>query len=325
MKNTRKTLKILLSALVAASTLLTLFSCKDNKDKKYTVGICQLVKHDALDAATKGFKDALVAELGEGNVEFIEQNGQNDINVCSTVINDFVTKRVDLILANATAPLQAAANTTLTIPILGTSITEYGTALSIKDFNGTVGGNISGTSDLAPLDKQAAMIPELFPEAKSVALLYCSGEPNSAYQIKVIKDELEKLGLKTVDCPFTDSNDVITVSTKAALEDVIYVPTDNTAAACKQAINGAIGDTPLIAGEAGICSGCGVATLSISYYDLGAATGKMAAKILRGEAKISEMPIAYADKFTKLYNSAKCDQLGINKSELEAKGYTPIS
>lgn len=313
----------LLSILLALLTVTAFTSCSN--DKKYTVGICQLTKHDALDAATKGFKEALIAELGEGNVEFVEQNAQGETNVCTTIVNDFVNKRVDLILANATSPLQAAANATLSIPILGTSITEYGTALGIKDFNGTVGGNISGTSDLAPLDQQANMITDLFPEAKSVALLYCSAEPNSDYQIKVIKAELEKKGLTTVDCPFSDSNDVIQVAAKAASENVIYIPTDNTAASCAESINGAIGDTPVIAGESGICKGCGVATLSISYYDLGYATGKMAAKILKGEAKIADMPIEYAEKFSKLYSPEKCKQLGIDPSELEAKGYTPIS
>lgn len=315
----------LLSVILAVFTLATLFTSCGENDGTYTVGICQLARHDALDAATQGFKDALNAEFGEGKIEFLEQNAQGDTNVTSTIVNDFVNKKVDLILANATSPLQAAANATLTIPILGTSITEYGTALNIDNFSGTVGGNISGTSDLAPLDQQAKMITELFPEAKTVALLYCSAEPNSDYQVKVIKSELEKAGLTTVDCPFSDSNDVISVAAKASAEDVIYIPTDNTAASCAEAINGAIGNTPVIAGESGICSGCGVATLSISYYDLGYATGKMAAKILRGESKISEMPIEYADKFTKLYNPAKCEQLGIDKSELEAKGYAPLS
>lgn len=313
----------LLSIMLALLTVTAFSSCSDSK--KYTVGICQLTKHDALDAATKGFKEALIAELGTENIEFLEQNAQGETNVCTTIVNDFVNKRVDLILANATSPLQAAANATLTIPILGTSITEYGTALNIKDFNGTVGGNISGTSDLAPLDQQANMITDLFPDAKSVALLYCSAEPNSDYQVKVIKAELEKKGLTTVDCPFSDSNDVIQVAGKAAAEDVIYIPTDNTAASCAESINGAIGNTPVIAGESGICKGCGVATLSISYYDLGFATGKMAAKILKGEAKAADMPIEYAANFSKLYNPEKCKQLGIDTAALEAKGYTPIS
>ena len=150
--------------------------------KVYNVGICQLVQHEALDAATQGFKDALVEKLGEGNVKFDEQNASGDSANCATIVNGFVSSNVDLILANATAPLQAAAQATADIPVLGTSVTDYATALDISDWTGTVGGNISGTSDLAPLDQQAAMIQELFPDAKTVGLLYCSAEPNSVYQ-----------------------------------------------------------------------------------------------------------------------------------------------
>ncbi len=138
----------------------------------YTVGICQLVQHVALDAATEGFKDALTEALGD-QVVFDEQNAQGDSNTCSTIINSFVSNDVDLILANATAALQAAQAGTSEIPILGTSVTEYGVALGIENFDGTVGGNISGTADLAPLDEQAAMLKELFPDAKQVGLLYC--------------------------------------------------------------------------------------------------------------------------------------------------------
>ena len=228
-------------------------------------------------------------------------------------------------MANATPALTAAVNGTATIPVLGTSITEYGTALGLDNFNGLVGGNVSGTSDLAPLDQQAQMVVDLFPEAKTVALLYCSAEPNSAYQVKVIKAELEAKGITCVEKAFTDSNDVTVVAAAAAAEaDVIYIPTDNTAAECAATINGVIGNTPVIAGEENLCKGCGVATLSISYYDLGVATGKMAAKILKGEVKISEMKIEYAAQFTKKYNAAKCQQLGIDTANLESLGYVAI-
>lgn len=294
--------------------------------KSYTVGICQLVAHPALDAATQGFIDALTEELGEGNVKFLTENANNEIPVCTTIVTNFVSKKVDLIMANATPALTAAVSGTSTIPILGTSVTEYGTALGIKDFGGLVGSNVSGTSDLAPLDQQAEMITTLFPEAKKVALLYCSAEPNSAYQVKVVKDCLEKKGITCIDKSFTDSNDVTIVAAAAATEaDVIYIPTDNTAAECANAINGVIGNTPVIAGEEGICSGCGVATLSISYYDLGTTTGKMAAKILKGEEDITKMEIRYADKFTKKYNAAKCAQLGIDTAKLEEAGYVAIA
>jgi putative ABC transport system substrate-binding protein len=169
------------------------------------------------------------------------------------------------------------------------------------------------------------MILDLFPEAKTVAMLYCMAEENSKYQVKVVTEYLQKNGITVIDKAFTDSNDVNSVAAAAAAEaDVIYVPTDNKAADCAEAIGGIIGDTPLIAGEEGICKGAGVATLTISYYDLGVATGKMAAKILKGEAKIEEMKIEYSKTFTKKYNKARCNQLGIDTAALEALGYVAI-
>lgn len=283
----------------------------------YTIGICQLVQHDALDAATLGFKDAVTEALGDA-VTFDEQNAQGDSNTCSTIMNSFVSNNVDLIMANATPALQAAQAGTKDIPILGTSVTEYGVALGIDDFNGTVGGNISGTADLAPLDEQAAMLKELFPDAKTVGLLYCSAEANSQYQVDTVKAALEKLGYTCEYYAFSDSNDLSTIVTKASSSsDVIYVPTDNTAAANTEIINNICqpAGVPVVAGEEGICKGCGVATLSISYYDLGVATGKMAVKILTGESNISEMPIEYAPQFTKKYNKSLCDALGVTVPE----------
>lgn len=284
----------------------------------YTVGICQLVQHDALDAATQGFMDAITDALGEDAVTFDLQNAQGDSNTCSTIINSFVSNDVDLILANATAALQAAQAGTNEIPILGTSVTEYGVALGIDDFGGTVGGNISGTSDLAPLDEQAAMLNELFPDAKNVGLLYCSAEANSQYQVDTVKAALEELGYTCEYYAFSDSNDLATIATNAAGAcDVIYIPTDNTAASNTEIINNICqpAGVPIIAGEEGICSGCGVATLSISYYDLGVATGDMAVRILTGEEDISQMPIEYAPQFTKKYNPTICEALGIQVPE----------
>jgi putative ABC transport system substrate-binding protein len=325
----KKIVSVLLATLMLVSAL-ALTSCNTADDGKYTVGICQLAQHPALDAATQGFMDALKAELGEENVTFLNENASSDAQTCTTIVNNFVSKKVDLIMANATAALQAAVNGTDSIPVLGTSITEYGTALGIDNFDGLVGGNVSGTSDLAPLDKQAQMIIDLFPNAKKVALLYCSAEPNSVYQVKMVKEYLVSKGFSAEnikDYKFTDTNDVVTVSAAAAaFADVIYVPTDNTAASCAESINAAIGDTPAITGEEGICSGCGVATYSLSYYDLGVATGKMAAKILKGEAKISEMKIEYVDesKLQKKYNAEKCAQLGIDVEALKAQGFVAI-
>lgn len=278
----------------------------------YTVGICQLVQHVALDAATQGFKDALTEAFGDA-VVFDEQNAQGDSNTCSTIINSFVSADVDLILANATAPLQAAAAGTADIPVLGTSITDYATALEIDDWTGTVGNNISGTTDLAPLDGQAEMLQELFPDAQKVGLLYCSAEPNSQYQVDTVKGYLEDMGYTCEYYAFSDSNDIATITTNAAAEcDVIYVPTDNTAASNTEIINNICepAGVPIIAGEEGICQGCGVATLSIDYYDLGVQTGQMAVEILQG-ADVSTMAIQSAPNFTKKYMASRCEALGI--------------
>ena len=315
------------SAADAASTTEAAESTADSAaaadGKVYNVGICQLVQHEALDAATQGFKDALVEALGEGNVKFDEQNASGDSANCATIVNGFVSSNVDLILANATAPLQAAAQATADIPVLGTSVTDYATALDISDWTGTVGGNISGTSDLAPLDQQAAMIQELFPDAKTVGLLYCSAEPNSVYQCDVIEGYLTQEGYTVARYAFTDTNDVTSVAQTAAdNSDVIYIPTDNTAASNTEAIANVVlpAKVPVVAGEEGICNGCGVATLSISYYDLGHATGEMATKILAEGGDISTMPVEYAPNVTKKYNAANCEALGITPPD----GYEAI-
>ena len=287
----------------------------------YTVGICQLVQHAALDAATQGFEDALTAEFGD-NVKFDFQNAQGDSATCATIANGFVSAGVDLIMANATPALQAAQSATNEIPVLGTSVTEYSVALGLSDFSGTVGGNISGTSDLAPLDQQADMIVEWMPEAKKVGLLYCSAEANSQYQVDEVQKYLEAKGVTATQYAFSDSNDLSSVCQKAADEnDALYVPTDNTVAANTGIVDGICrpAKKPVFAGEEGICAGCGVATLSISYYDLGYTTGEMAVKILKGEADISTMPIEYTD-VTKKYNKAVCDDLGLTAPE----GYEAI-
>lgn len=283
-------------------------------DSKYTVGICQLSQHPALDAATQGFKDAIDEAL-PGQVDFQMGNASNDIPTCGVICNGFVANDVDLILANATPCLQAASSATVDIPILGTAVTEYGVALDLKDFNGTVGGNISGTSDLAPLDQQAAMVQELFPEAKNVGILYCSAEANSVYQADVVKSELEKLGFSVNIYTFADSNEVSAVTATACDEnDVLYMPTDNTVALCAEAINNVAepAGVPIINGEANPCKVCGVAALSIDYYELGQTTGKMAVQILTGEKDISDMPIEYFPEPKKLFNPTLSQALNVS-------------
>ena len=316
----------LITVLLVCAMSIGLAACtsgtqKEKAGQSFTVGISQLIQHAALDAATAGFKDALTEELGD-RVYFDFQNAQGDPNTCASIANGFVASKVDLIMANATAALQAAATATADIPILGTSITEYGVALGIENFQGTVGGNVSGTSDLAPLDQQAAMFRELFPDLSSVGLLYCSGEANSLYQIQTIQGLLEADGYTTRLYPFTDSNDLSGITLAAAGEvDALYVPTDNTVASNTGIIDNICrpAGIPVIAGEKDTCAGCGVATLSIDYYDLGYATGEMAYRVLTGQAAIADMPVEYAPRFSKMYNREICEELGlVMPSEYEA-------
>ena len=320
-------MKKLTALLLAVLLLVSLTACggaSDDKDTKYTVGVVQLVPHVALDAATQGFVDRLTEILGEENVEINVQVAAGDSATCAPIVTDFISRNVDLIMANATPALQAAAAATADIPILGTSVTEYGVAMGIENFSGTVGGNVSGTSDLADLEMQAAMIQEWFPDAKNVGLLYCSAEPNSIYQVDTVEALLTEMGYTCKQYPFADSNDMAAITTEAAANsDVIYVPTDNTVASSTGIIDGICqpAGVPIITGDEGTCSGCGVATLCISYYDLGVKTAEMAAQILKGEADISTMEIAYADNITPKYNAAICEALGITPKD----GYEPIA
>lgn len=314
-------MKKLAALLLAGIMALSMTACGGTDSGKYTVGVCQLVQHPALDSATKGFKDALTEKLGE-NVIFDVQIPAGESTTCSTITNAFAANQYDLIMANGTAALQAASASTADIPILGTSITDYATALDADNWTGVTGKNISGTSDLAPLDQQAACLKELFPDAKKVGILYCSAEPNSKYQSDVITAELTKLGYECEVFTFTDSNDVAQMTQSACdNSDVIYVPTDNIVADCTEAINNVAlpAKTPIFAGESGICSGCGVATLSIDYYDLGYTTGLMAYEILVNGADPATMEIKFAPETTKMYNKANAEALGITiPSDYEA-------
>lgn len=305
--------KALAMLLTMAMAVTTLAGC-GSSDKVYNIGICQLVEHPALDAATQGFQDALTEKLGADKVNFKLQNAQNDQTVASTICNGFVSEGVDLILANATSPLQSAAAATTSIPILGTSITDYATALEISNWTGATGRNISGTSDLAPIDQQEDMVLELFPDVKQVGILYCTAEPNSDYQAKLFIQALEADGIAYRTYGIADTNEVQSVVTTAAGEcDVLYIPTDNTLANVTETVYNVVvpAGVPVIAGEEGICSGCGVATLSISYYDLGYATGEMAYEILANGADIKTMDVRFAPNVTKKYNAEICNLLGI--------------
>ncbi len=314
-------MKKLLTKLLTATCMLSLVACGSTESsdtetatssaasetKDFKIGVVQLLQHPALDLATEGFVDAL-KENGITNVDV--QNASGESANCATIVGGFVADGVDLIMANATAALQAASAATSTIPVLGTSITVYDVVLG-----GEIPSNVSGTSDLAPLDEQAKMITELFPDAKSVGLLYCSAEANSEYQADKVAEVLNEAGITTKKYTFNDSNDVTSVTESAVNDgvDVIYIPTDNTAAANTEAIANVVipANVPVFAGEEGICSGCGVATLTISYYDIGYKTGEMAADILLNGADISTMDVEFAPTFTKKYNKTNAEQLGI--------------
>lgn len=315
-------LKKAAAILIAAAMTASLAACGSSSsgsgsagsDGTYTIGICQQMEHPALDAATEGFQDACKEKFGEDNVEFDVQNAQGEQTMCSTIINNFVSSDVDLILANATLPLQTAAQATADIPILGTSVTDFASALGISDWTGATGVNISGTCDLAPIEEQEDMLTELLPEAKTVGILYCSAESNSKYQAELFETELEKDGIEYKEYTAADSNEIQSVVTNAVSEcDAIYIPTDNTMASNTQIINNIClpAKVPVIAGEQGICSGCGIATLSISYYDIGYRAGEMTYEILAEGADISTMEIETAPQVTKMYNPTICEELGI--------------
>lgn len=314
-------MKKVLAIVLCLAMALSLAACTGSSKKTYKVGVVQLVQHPALDAATQGFKDALEKEL-PGQVEVDIQNAAGEANNCATIVNGFVSTKKDLIMANATPALQAAVSATDSIPVLGTSVTAYGVALDIDNFNGTVGGNVSGTSDLCDLDATAAMVKEWFGDKKTVGFLFCSAEPNSRYQVDEMAKRLQAAGFETSEYAFTDSNDIAAVTQKACSSvEVIYIPTDNTAASNTETIANVASQAgiPIVAGEEGICTNTGVCTLSISYYDLGYTTGQMAVKILKGEKKVSEMPIEYTN-YTKKYDADVCKALGLTAPE----GYVAI-
>lgn len=325
MKKTLVALVLLVIFALGCLTACTPTVTIDPNKAEYTVGICQLIQHPALDAATEGFKDGLKTALeAEGRtVVFKEENANGEPDTCAQITSTFVAQGVDLILANATASLTSAVSATRNIPILGTSITDYASALNIKDWTGVAGGNVSGTSDLAPLDKQAEMIVELFPNAKKVGLLYCSAESNSLYQVTEIANVLKQNGIETREFAFIDTSDLEAVTTQAcAWSDVIYVPTDNIVANNATFIDSicSANKKPVVAGEEGICKGCGVATLSIDYFRLGQITGQMAADVLLGKKDISTLAIATDTNPTYKYVASRCEEFGITIPE----GYVVI-
>ena len=320
-------MKKLIAMVLAAVMVLAMASAAPAakaEEASYTVGICQLVQHAALDAATQGFKDALTEKLGD-KVTFDEQNAQGEPATCSTIVTGFVANEYDLIMANATPALLAAVSATDTIPILGTSVTDYATALAIDDMDAAVGTgiNVSGTSDGVPAQLYADTVMELVPEAKKVAIVYCSAEPNSVLQADQFIACMDELGVATEVFTFADSNDIQAVVT-AAIEgaDAMYIPTDNTAASNMTIVSNicAPAGMPIICGEEGMCGAGGLATVSISYYDIGYVCGEMAYDILVNGADVSAMPIGYASSPAKKYNADYAEAIGFEMPE----GYVAI-
>ena len=317
----KKRMTALLLAMSLAAVLLA--GCgstgKDSGDSKkkadddvYHVGVIQLVEHEALDAATEGFQDALKEKLGD-KVVFDVQNAQGEETNCATICTKFVNDDVDLIMANATQALTSAATATPDIPIVGTSVTDFVTTGTMES-NDKPGTNVTGTSDLAPIDQQIALLKRLVPDAKTVGILYCSSEANSVYQAEEAQKELEKEGIKVEVYTVADSNDIQQVVTKAAdNSDAIYIPTDNTIASNMEIVKNVTvpEKVPVIAGEENMCAVGGLATLSISYYNIGYNAGLMAYDILVNGKDPAEMPIQYADEITLKYNAEIASELGI--------------
>ena len=315
MKKTR-----FLSLLALPLMLGGLTSCGPNA--KYKVGVCQLLAHAALDAATNGFVDTLKGEFGD-DVYIDIQDAAGDSATCNTISNKFVSKKYNLIMANATPALQAAANSTSTIPVLGTSVTDYGSALGIENFDGTTGYNVSGTSDLVSIEEQVDLFKEVFPDARKVGLLYCSGESNSIYQVEEAERIFGENSTTTTKHSFTDSNDIAGVVDAAIASgiDAFYIPTDNKAADNAEVIDAKCRNgsrkVPVFAAEEGLCSKCGAFTLSIDYYTLGAKTGQMAIDILKNGADITKMAVEHfkSEEYTRKYNKEICDDLGLTVPE----------
>lgn len=293
-------------------------AASERKEKDiYKIGICQQMEHQALDSATQGFQDALIEKLGKEKVEFDYQNAQGEQTNCASIATKFVNSDVDLIMANATTALQACAAATADIPVVGTSVTDYVTA-GVVESNDAPGRNVTGTSDLAPVDRQIELLLELVPDAKKAGILYCSSEANSVYQAEKAEEALKAEKIEVECYTVADSNDIQQVVTKMSDScDVIYIPTDNTIANNMEGVKNITvpAGIPVICGEENMCAVGGLATLSISYYNIGYNAGLMAYEILINGKNPADMPIQYADEVTVKYNADVAAALGMKMPE----------
>ena len=287
-------------------------------EDKPVIGIIQMMEHVALSAAREGFIDALKDNGYEDgvNITIDYQNGQGETSNMATIADRFVGENANLVLAIATPAAQQMASKTETIPILGTAITDYVEARLVES-NEKPGYNVSGTSDMNPISDQIALLHELLPDAKTVGVLYTSSEPNSVVQAKIAKEAIEALGLTYTEVTVTNTNDVQQATQRIVNQcDAIYIPTDNVFASSMAMVYGVVAEskTPVICGEEGMCSAGGLATLGISYYDLGYQTGIMALDVLKG-ADISEMPVQFATGFNYYFNKTVADEIGFEIPE----------
>lgn len=314
-------MKKILSAAVkvlalSAAAALALSSCSQPKTK---IGIIQYVEHPALDASCQGFIDAL-AEAGykDGeNIKIDTQNAQGEQANCVTIAQKLVNDRSSLILAIATPAAQAVANTTETIPILVTAVTDPKSAELVKS-NELPETNVSGTSDLTPCAQQIELLTRLVPGAKKVAMLYCSSEQNSKFQVDLAKAQCDKMGLSYVDATVSNTNEVQqVVQSLVGKVDAIYSPTDNMIASCMATVAMVANENhiPVIVGEEGMVKNGGLATYGLNYYELGKQTGLMAVEILRDGKKPAEMPIQYLKNVDFSYNAETAALLGIEIPE----------
>ena len=300
-------MKKMIAILLALVLCVGMMSACGQKNS-YTVGICQLMEHPSLDEATQGFIDALTAEMeAAGKTVEIDKQVAGEANLCTTVINAFTAKKVDLIMANATPALLAAANATTSIPVLGTSVTDYA-----DTFSGNIPENVSGTSDAVPFAEQAQMMIDTLNlvAGDKVGVLYCTNESNSLIQYEAVKALFEEAGIVVEAYTFSETTELQAVTTAMASNvKAVYIPSDNTVAQNDAIVGTICGEknVPVYTSYGGaVC----YASLAISYYDLGVETGKMAAKILLGEAKPSDIEIMTLTPSV-VYNEELCAQLGI--------------
>lgn len=294
-------------------------STPSNPDEKvFQIGIVQLAEHPALDEATRGFKEFLTEKLGD-KVQFNVQNAQGEQTNCTTIVNQFVSSKVDLIMANATNAVKAAREATSDIPVVGTSVTDY-VSSGLVASNEAPGANVTGASDMNPVNVQVQLMKTLCPEVKTVGIVINSGEENSAIQAEEAKTAFEAEGFAVKIYSVADTNEIQTVVTAACNEvDAFYEPTDNLIAAnvpTMSNITTAAGK-PVICGEGGMCESGFLATYAISYYELGRAAGEQAYNILVNGADPATTPIFFFDvsNLSLVINEQNAAELGITIPE----------